>query len=97
MNSLPKTATRQHHGCDLNPGTSASESSALTTRLPSHPFSKGSEVVSSRYLSCFKLFFLLMLARFTVNEDNHYHRATDSITVARRHRVARVSTQLVNV
>jgi len=38
-----------------------------------------------------------MLARFTVNEDNHYHRATDSITVARQHRVARVNTQLVNV
>jgi len=28
---------RQHHGCDLNPGPSAQESSMLTTRLPSHP------------------------------------------------------------
>ena len=39
MNSLPKTVTRQHRGCDLNPGPSAPESSALTTateppRLP---------------------------------------------------------------
>jgi len=28
---------RQRRGCDLNPGPSASESSTLTTRLPSHP------------------------------------------------------------
>ena len=37
VNSLPKTVTRQRRGCDLNPGPSAPESSALTTRLPSHP------------------------------------------------------------
>jgi len=37
VNSLPKTVTRQHRGCDLNPGPSAPESSTLTTRLPSHP------------------------------------------------------------
>ena len=37
VNSLPKTATRQRRDCDLNPGPSASESSTLTTRLPSHP------------------------------------------------------------
>jgi len=37
VNSLPKTVTRQRRDCDLNPGPSASESSALTTRLPSHP------------------------------------------------------------
>ena len=36
MNSLPKTVTRQHRGCDFNPGPSAPESSTLTTRLPSH-------------------------------------------------------------
>jgi len=36
VNSLPKTVTRQRHGCDLNPGPSAPESSTLTTRLPSH-------------------------------------------------------------
>ena len=34
VNSLPKTVTRQRHGCDLNPGPSASESSTLITRLP---------------------------------------------------------------
>jgi len=33
VNSLPKTVTRQHRGCDLNPGPSAPESSMLTTRL----------------------------------------------------------------
>jgi len=38
VNSLPKNVTRQRHVCDLNPGPSASESSTLTTRLPSHPF-----------------------------------------------------------
>ena len=35
MNSLPKAATRQRRGCDLNPGPSAPESSTLTTRLAS--------------------------------------------------------------
>jgi len=38
VNSLPKTVTRQRRGCDLNPGPSAPESSTLTTRLPSHPY-----------------------------------------------------------
>jgi len=38
VNSLPKTVTLQHRGCDLNPGPSAPESSTLTTRLPSHPY-----------------------------------------------------------
>ena len=38
MNSLPKTVTRQRRGCDLNPGPSTTESSALTIRLPSHHF-----------------------------------------------------------
>jgi len=37
VNSLPKTVTRQHRGCDLNPVPFALESSSLTTRLPSHP------------------------------------------------------------
>jgi len=32
VNSLPKTVTRQHHGCDLNPGPTAPESSTLTTQ-----------------------------------------------------------------
>jgi len=36
VNSLPKSVTRQRRDCDLNPGTSATESSTLTTRLPSH-------------------------------------------------------------
>ena len=39
VNSLPKTVTRQRRGCDLNPAPIAPESSTLTTRLPSHPFS----------------------------------------------------------
>jgi len=37
VNSLPKTVTRQRRDCDLNPDPSASESSTLTTRLPSQP------------------------------------------------------------
>jgi len=37
VNSLPKTVTRQRRDCDLNQGPSGSESSTLTTRLPSHP------------------------------------------------------------
>jgi len=35
VNSLPKTVTREHRGCDLNPGPSVPESSTLTTQLPS--------------------------------------------------------------
>jgi len=41
VNSLPKTVTRQRRDCDLNPGPTAPESSTLTTRLPSHPWNKG--------------------------------------------------------
>ena len=37
VNSLPKTVTRKRRDCDMNPGPSAPESNALTTRLPSHP------------------------------------------------------------
>ena len=37
VNSLPRTVTRQHRNCDLNPGPSAPESSTLTTQLLSHP------------------------------------------------------------
>jgi len=37
VNSLPKTVTRQHRDCDLNPGPSVPESSTLTTQLPGHP------------------------------------------------------------
>jgi len=40
VNSLPKTVTRQRRGCYLNPGSSAPESSMLTTQLPSHPWRK---------------------------------------------------------
>jgi len=36
VNSLPKTVTRQRRGCDLISGPTASESSTLTIRLPSH-------------------------------------------------------------
>ena len=39
VNSLPKTVTRQRRGCDLNPGSTAPESSTLTTRLPSQRLS----------------------------------------------------------
>ena len=37
VNSLPKTVTRQHCGCGLNPGHTLPESSMLTTWLLSHP------------------------------------------------------------
>ena len=37
VNSLPKTVTRQRRDCYLNPSPSVPKSSALTTRLPSHP------------------------------------------------------------
>ena len=43
VNSLPKTVTGQHRGCDLNPGPSAPESSTLATRLSSHLSSPSAE------------------------------------------------------
>ena len=48
MNSLPKTVTRQRRDCDLNPGSSVPESSTLTTRLPSHPY-------TTDLIACFKI------------------------------------------
>ena len=38
VNSLPKTVTRQHRGCDLKTHPTVPKSSTLTTRLPSHPY-----------------------------------------------------------
>ena len=49
VNSLPKTVTRQRRDCDLNPGPTASESSTLTTRLPSHPSQVLKEKLVNRY------------------------------------------------
>ena len=48
VNSLPKTVTRQRRDCDLNPGPSAPESSTLTTRLPSHPYTYGTSTLLYR-------------------------------------------------
>ena len=41
VSSLPKTVTRQRRGCDLNPGPSAPESSALTTVATEPPSGSG--------------------------------------------------------
>jgi len=49
VNSLPKTVTRQRRDCDLNPGPSASESSTLTIRLPSHPMLKYKYIFEIKY------------------------------------------------
>jgi len=49
VNSLPKTVTRQRRDCDLNPGPSASESSTLTTRLPSHRVLTGTNQFLLKY------------------------------------------------
>ena len=37
VNSLPKTVTQQHRGCDLNPDPTAPESSTLTTQYRANP------------------------------------------------------------
>ena len=37
MNSLPKTVTRQRHGCDLNPGPTAPESKHASNTVISSP------------------------------------------------------------
>ena len=51
-NSLPKTVTRQHRGCDLNPGPSAPESSTLTTRLPCRPVQQKNKKSLWRWWVC---------------------------------------------
>jgi len=50
VSSLPKTVTPQRRGCDLNPGPSAPESSALTTRLPSHPVAVDRDIIRYRMI-----------------------------------------------
>jgi len=47
VSSLPKTVTRQRHGCNLNPGSSAPESSTITTWLPSHPSSLYTQILTA--------------------------------------------------
>jgi len=37
VNSFPKTVTRQHRGCDLNPGLTVLESSTLTNHSATEP------------------------------------------------------------
>ena len=39
MNSLPKTVTRQHRSCNLNPGPTVPKSNTLTTWLLTTLFS----------------------------------------------------------
>ena len=54
MNTLPKTVTQQRRGCNLNPGPSESESSMLTTGLPSHPLhTEFNYILKDVGLSCF--------------------------------------------
>jgi len=55
VNSLPKTVTRQRHGCDLNPGPSAPESSTLTTRLPTTEYSYREEVAKISGMTLYTL------------------------------------------
>ena len=52
VNSLPKTVSRQRRDCDLNPGSSAPESSTLATRLPSHPQHRYNTVKNSKEQNC---------------------------------------------
>ena len=65
MNSLPKTVTTQRHDYDLNPGSSAPESSKLTTRSPSHHI----KLASSKLLSASKYPISIISYLFPVNSD----------------------------
>ena len=49
MNSLPKTVTRQRRDCDLNPGASAPESSAIALGCAKCPAIKQSSADHSLY------------------------------------------------
>ena len=77
VNSLPKTVTRHRRGCDLNPGSSAPESSTLITRLPSHPLraykSDVNVLVLNRQVDC-NLHKFIPIARGILNplDNGHY-------------------------
>jgi len=60
VNSLPKTVTRQRRDCDLNPGPSASKSSTLTTRLPTHPKVSSIEYLTTQIELVLTTFFQLL-------------------------------------
>ena len=95
VNSLPKTVTRQRHGCDLNPGPSAPESSTLTTRLPSHP---SSSISSSKPVSHeFSIYGddYIPLTFFQTYVELFFLRQISAVVVERRYAVC--STQAVNL
>jgi len=62
LNSLPKTVTRQHHGCNINSGPTAPKSSTVTTRLPSRHLSRIPHVINMNYIC---LLLLLLSSVFT--------------------------------
>jgi len=66
VNSLPKTVTRQHCNCDLNPGPSAPESSTLTMWLPNHPWSKCKQVKWLVVAVCGRIFTTSMRSKRSV-------------------------------
>ena len=71
MNSLPKTVTRQHRGCDLNSGPSATESSTLSTWLPSHPTRNVNETLCHTMTRQKKTHCALLISRHNVSTDTH--------------------------
>ena len=81
VNSLPKTVTRQRRGCDMNQGPSAPESSALTTRLPSHHSNnldyRFPEIFSSSYNNY----------HFSYQQGNRRHATRDDLVMPRHHSV----------
>jgi len=90
-NSLPKTVTRQRCDCDLNPGPSATESSTLTTRLPSHPL-VGTAIVGRYERSVCKVELARLLAAVTVRSTRR-RRERRRFVIDARAAAAAPSTQ----
>ena len=70
VNSLPKTVTRQHGGCDLNPGPTAPESSMLTATEPTqYP---RNTIITVRQ----SLIFYIPILYFTVKDNKNIVKYT---------------------
>jgi len=69
VNSLHKTVTRQRRGCDLNPGSSAPESSTITTRLPSRPLGECGRIMDDRQCRIGQIKTTVCVEKFKISFD----------------------------
>ena len=84
VKSLPKTVSRQRCSCDLSPGSTAPQSSTLTTRLPNDPANL-IFYVFLLLLAIFHLHTLLFLAEYLATAWLLVKIRFDSLLLVIRH------------